>query len=159
MKQVASCHFFITLVLLLGLSLELFAVKALAAPQVRITSVDTLTFGTWSGSGDMFQTDGVCIYNDTSTNYRITATATEGSFIMTSGGNNLGYVVTFQGSSGGFVGLDYNTPTGFTAANMASETCGGSTNGNLRVTFTDASLSAAKSGSYSGSLILLLEPN
>lgn len=130
-----------------------------AFADVQITDFDDLTFGSWSGSGDLEQSDQLCVYNSASANYKISATSPSGNFKMNDGGNLLSYEVRFQGSSGGFVQLSYNSPTAFTAANTSSQTCGGGTNSTLKVTVTESALSAAAPGSYSGTITLLLEPN
>ncbi len=130
-----------------------------AKADVQITKLDDLSFGTWGGSGDLEQTDQICIYNTVDANYRISASTPSGNFRMNDGANILPYEIRFQGSSGGFVQLNYNSPTGFTAANTSSSNCGGSTNATLKVTVTESALSSAVSGNYSGTVSLLLEPN
>jgi len=130
------------------------------AEQVQISNMNDISFGSWSGSLSMEQTDAVCIYNDSAnTNYKISATSPGGVFRMTNGGNNLNFEVRFQGSSGGFVQLTHGSPSNFTAANISSSNCSGGTNATLKVTVTESDLAAAKAGTYSGSLSLLLEPN
>ena len=141
------------------LSFSGLEVAATAYADVQITGIANLDFGTWSGTNNMEQTDQVCIYNSASANYRITATSSAGSFQMTSSGNTLPYEVRFQGSSGSFTQLAYNTPGAFTSANTVAANCGGSTNASFRVTVTESALGAAREGSYSGLLYLLLEPN
>ena len=130
-----------------------------ALADVQISALNDLSFGTWSGTGDMEQTDAVCVYNTVNANYKITGTAPGGIFRMANGGNNLNYEVRFQGSSGGFVQLTHGTSSSFTAANTSSWNCSGGTNATLKVTVTDGALSAAATGNYTGTLYLLLEPN
>ena len=127
--------------------------------DVQITKLDNLDFGTWGGSGDLDQTDQICIYNTVDANYKVSASTPAGAFRLNDGGNVLPYEVRFQGSSGGFVQLNYNSPTAFTAANTSSANCGGGTNATLKVTVTESALSSATPGNYSGTVSLLLEPN
>jgi len=142
---------------LVAFMLQLFSSSALA--DVQVTKIDDLSFGSWGGTGDMEQSDLVCIYNTVDANYKISATSPGGVFRMINGANNLNFEVRFQGSSGGFVQLTHGTPSSFTAANTSSATCSGGTNATLKVTVTESALSAAKAGNYAGSLSLLLEPN
>ena len=131
----------------------------IALANVQITKLTDLIFGSWSGTGDLVQTDLVCIYNTVDANYKISATSLAGSFQMNSGSNLLPFEVRFQGSVGGLTQLSYNTPTAFTSANTVSTACAGGTNATLKVTVTESALSAAVPGNYSGTLSLILEPN
>lgn len=132
------------------------------AQLVQITSVGNFGFGAWSGSGDLHSTDQVCIYRSSGgSNYRITATGSgaASSFRVANGGANIAYEVRWQPlPAGSLTSLTAGSPTGFSGAS-GSINCGGSTNALLDITITETALSAASSGSYSGTLTLLLEPN
>ncbi len=130
----------------------------LSFADVQITAFNDLTFGTWGASGDMVQTDDLCVYNSFDDNYKITATGSGGSFQMTSGGDNLSYEVRFRQGGGSYVQLTHNSSSSFTNANTTSATCSGGTNSTLQVTVRDTALAAARPGNYSGVLTLLLEP-
>jgi hypothetical protein len=142
--------------LLFGSLACLFPSATLA--DVQITKLDDLSFGSWGGTGNLEQTDQVCVYNTVDANYAVSASTPSGFFRMNDGGNVLPYEIRFQGSSGGFVEID-NSPTGFTAANTTSANCGGGTNATLKITVTESALSGASPGNYSGTLSLLIEPN
>ena len=147
-------------ILLLGLP-----VVALSQ-QAQITDMDDFSFGQYSGSGSLTQTDGdVCIYQTggTGTNYRVTASGTGagGSFQIQSGGDSVTYEVLWkdsQGAGGSFTNLTANTGANFSGADNASTNCGGSANAALRVYFSSGNLAGAVPGSYSGTLTISVEP-
>ena len=131
---------------------------------VRITNFQDIAFGTYSGSGDLNADDDLCVYrnNTASANYTITATATEGSFQVESGANNIDYDVFFNDVTGttGEIALAYNTVSvAQSGANTASETCAtGGLTSNVHVRMVEADLQAAAPGAYSGTLILTAAP-
>ena len=131
------------------------------AQNVKITGVSDFAFGTWSGSGDMTDTDTLCIYRDSGgDDYSITASGSGagGSFSVSSGGGNLSYQIRWRKSGGSFISLNANSGTNFDGAHTASETCGGVDNAEIEIQFTSGSLEAAIGGSYSGTLTLLIAP-
>jgi hypothetical protein len=140
----------------------LLSVLPAHAQLVQITSMRNFSFGSWSGSGDLHDSDQVCIYRSSGgTNYRITASGSGAgsSFRVANGGANIAYEVRWQPlPAGSLTSLTAASPTGFSGASN-SINCGGSTNALLDITITESALSAAASGSYSGTLSILLEPN
>ena len=142
------------------ISLLLLRVAPVGA-DVRISNMNDLSLGSWSGSGDVEDSDSVCIYNNGGPNYLITASGsgTGGAFTLSSGGNTIAYTFQFQGSSGGYTTLSPNSGQGFSSADQVSDTCGGSTNASMRVRVTESSLMSAKKGSYSGTVNVQVDPN
>lgn len=131
-----------------------------AAADVRIVGVGDFSFGMWGGIGDLVNSDPVCVYNSASAAYTVTASGSGpgGDFTLVSGGNSLLYEVAFRGSAGGYVTLEANSPQSFSAANQVSNSCGGGTNADVRVTVSASNLQAASAGSYSGTLTVTVGP-
>ena len=164
-KNISSTLVFLSLSLLFNL---LFFVnfKNACAQQVQITDMDDFSFGGYSGSGDLTQTDGdICIYQSggTGTNYQVTASGTGpgGSFQIQSGMDSISYEVSWkpsQGTGGSFTSVTANSGHSFNGADNASTNCGGSANAALRVHFPNASLSTAAPGNYSGTLTIRIDP-
>jgi len=123
--------------------------------------MNDLTLGSWPGSGDVEDTDNVCVFNDGGPNYLITASGSGGggAFTLSSGGNSVAYVFQFQGSSGGFTTLSPNSSQGFSSADQLSSTCSGGTNASMRVRVTESTLLGAKKGSYSGTVNVQVDPS
>jgi len=154
-----AIHFF-KIICLSGFTLIiLFALVGLAIADVRISGFTDLNLGSWAGMGDLTDEMNLCVYNSDSLepNYNITASG-GGSFVLESGANQVAYVPAFKGSVGAYQDLTHGVAATFSEANHASDDCGGGTNANLRITVTEAALSAARAGSYSGVITVLLEP-
>ena len=134
---------------------------AISMADVRISNMNDLNLGSWTGMSDLTTQDDVCVYNDAGPNYLMTAegSGAGGSFLLQSGANNIAYSVDFKESGGSFTGLTATNSESFTGANQVSDTCGGSTNATVRITASNAALLAAASGSYSGTLYLQVDPN
>jgi hypothetical protein len=146
--------------LLLVCGAVLFTSVSYTSADVRISGVGDFSFGVWGGVADLVSSDPVCIYNSASAAYTITASGSGpgGNLSLASGGNSLGYDVAFRGSVGGYVTLTANSPQSFSAANQISNSCGGGTNADVRVTVSASNLLAATAGSYSGTLTVTVGP-
>jgi len=129
--------------------------------DVRISNMNNIGLGSWSGSGDVSDEDGVCIFNDGGPNYLITASGTGsgGSFRLTDSGNEVEFNVRFKGSSGGFTSLSPNSSHSFSAADQSDSNCSGGTNATIEISVSESDLLAAHKGSYSGTLNLQVDPN
>jgi hypothetical protein len=134
------------------------ATMPVARADVQITGFTDIHFGTWSGSGNLVSTNSLCVYNTVDVNYNVTATAAGGVFQLVNGSNTLDFSVRFKKSGGSYTNLPYNTPIGFDNANTSSANCSGGTNATLEVTIQESALFAARPGTYSGTLTILLEP-
>jgi hypothetical protein len=140
-------------------------VTAFVGSLVRVTAVDDLALGTWTGTGALETTDSVCIWTTTG-GYNVTATGDGG------GGS------AFQLSNGASGTLDYtvkwdDAPASSTLTTMTSGTAlsgqvsganttdcnaGASLTATVGVEISESSLTAADSGSYSGVLTLVIAP-
>jgi hypothetical protein len=154
LKKIISFSFMLLLVVVF------FVAPAFSV--VRISNMNDFSFGSWTGVGDLVQSDSICIHDSSTANtnrYTIRATGSGGggAFSLNSGPNTLAYAVAWQGSQGGIVNLTSGTNTNFRRAST-STTCGGGTNATLRITITEANMLAATAGSYSGTLTILLQP-
>jgi len=133
------------------------------APAVRISSLDNIAFGTWSGTGGLSAEETFCVYNNTSTSaYEVTITSPnqDGSsnFFVTDGGvKSVGYQLQFKddvlpggGSTVGALAI------GGVGDNNDLD-CGGD-NAKLTVNFLEADLSASSSAVYTDTVTLVVSP-
>ena len=137
--------------------------------KVVVSDVDDLAFGTWdASSATMTQADEVCIFtSNPSGQYRVTLSGdgTGSSFETTDGNSNtLPYKAYWTDTTvtTDLVELSAGvTATGRSNACTASTTCKGgcgNTNALFQVEFTEANLSAVRSGVYAGTLSITVEP-
>lgn len=156
------------LVLAIGAS-ALIASPASAASGVRISGLSDVAFGTITNFAvDSVQSQSVCVYSKSppSNNYRITASGSGagGSFLLSSGSSTLPYELQWSATPGQSVGsqLLANQPlTGQqSTASTAVDDCskGPATTASLIVILRSAALAAASSGTYTGTLTLLVAP-
>ena len=129
------------------------------AQQVKISGFTDISLGTWNGSGNLSGENSLCVYNEATPDYRVRArgSGAGNSFMLNGSDSDLAYQVRFKESSGSYVSLTADTFQNFTGADTDDIACGGSNNANLEVIVTSDALSAAASGSYSGTLTVLLE--
>lgn len=139
---------------------------SLTVPElILISGMADVSFGTWSGSGDLDGNEDVCIYtNKAAGTYVVTATGdgAANAFTVTDGSNTIAYAVAYNDVSGttGEAALTTNVQSAQqSGADTSSQSCGGSDNANFHVTVTEANLLAAPAGAYSGTLTLVVEPN
>lgn len=129
------------------------------AAALRISLAQDIALGTWNGSGNTSGMSDVCIYHDADTNYAVKATMSGGSYILSSSGNDIAVEVSFKNSSGGggaYTALPYNTTRSFSGADQSSISCSGGFNANVKVVVTEAEISQAVPGTYTGTLTLTL---
>ena len=137
-----------------------------AFAEVRISNLRDFTLGSWSGSGDLYDNDDICIYNSGGTGYRITATGSGSgqAFTLSTTGGAVEYEVRFKdqaGSGGSYVQLTSGTQvSSFSGASSSSDCNSGvDLNANIKITVTATALGSAVPGSYSGTLTIVLAPN
>jgi hypothetical protein len=143
--------------------------EAKAADQVRISGLSDVAFGTISNFGaDSVRQQNICVYAKTAglDQYTVAATGSGsgGAFLLSSGSNTLPYEVQWNALSGQTAGtqLVANQPlTGLTAGGGNQDDCskGPPTTASLIVIIRSAAVSAAISGTYNGTLTLLVAPN
>lgn len=127
----------------------------------RISQLNDIALGTWSGVGDMVGSDSLCIYRNAAGLYSITAggNGAAGAFTLANGAATLPYTVTWNDGTGAAA-----LTTGVTLANRtnvwtAGDGCAGGAGNNatVGVTVTAANLGAATAvGAYSGVLTLTM---
>jgi hypothetical protein len=155
----------VRLKLLFGALLSSIAAPAIGGgPNVQITHLSDLAFGTITNLGsDALLEEDVCVYSD-SGRYNVTATGTgsSGAFLLANGGRTIAFEVQWSPSSGRQTGtkLTAKSPlTGLTTgATQAQCTSGPSTSASLIVILRSTALSGALPGTYSGQLTLLIAP-
>jgi hypothetical protein len=151
-------------------ALALAATGASAADQVRISSLSDVAFGTISNFGtDYVNSQSLCLYAKSPPNnfYRITASGSGsgGAFLMSSGTDTLPFEVQWSDTPNQSVGTELraNQPlTGqqSTAGAGSADDCskGPATTASLIVILRSGALAAATSGTYNGTLTLLVAP-
>lgn len=143
---------------------------ASAGDTVRISGLTDVAFGSISSfAGDAVQSESLCLYSKSppANHYRITARGSGpgGAFLLSSGGANLPFEVQWSDSPGQTSGSQLlpNQPlTGqqSSAGAGSADDCssGPGATASLIVILRSASLSAAASGTYNGTLSLLVAP-
>jgi hypothetical protein len=124
---------------------------------VKVSSINDVDLATYPGSGDLTGEDQVCIYNSVTSDFKITFTTATGAFNFSGAAGTVPFTLRFRTGSGAWTNMSYNTATGFTGASTAHETCSGMTNASYEIRMAEADLVAARPGSYSASLTILLE--
>lgn len=133
--------------------------SSFAFADVKISAINDISLGTYSGAGDLTGQDDVCVYNSASADYRITVTATGGAYNVTSGINSIPFEVRFKESGGSFTQLSYGVAEPFSGANSLSNSCSGGTNATIQVKILQNDVLLVRPGSYTSTLTLLIEPN
>ena len=140
-------------------------VTAFVGSLVRVTAIDDLALGTWTGSGGLTTSDNVCVWTTTG-GYNVTATGSGGTgtdFELTNGASGtLAYSVSWDDTASSST-LSAMTPgtalTGqVSGANTTDCNAGASLSATVAVEVAEADLTAADSGSYSGVLTLVIAP-
>ena len=139
-----------------------------AASNVRISGLTNLSFNTVTDlTSDSSLAEDVCVYSTSPTNgYRVTATGsgTGGAFTLSpaSGSNTLAYEVQWKAQAGQTSGsqLTAGSPLVGQTSAASQQQCnsGPAASASLIVILRAAALSSATTGSYSGSLTLLIAP-
>jgi hypothetical protein len=155
-------------VLLTGL-VALAAAPAQAANSVRISGLSDVAFGSISNfTVDAVSSQSVCLYakSPPSNNYRVTASGsgTGGAFLLSSGTATLPFEVQWSDTPGKSAGTQLLANQPLTAQHSTSsgsaDDCskGPATTASLIIVLRSAAVSAASSGTYSGTLTLLVAP-
>ncbi|MFC4296151.1 hypothetical protein ACFO0A_13910 [Novosphingobium tardum] len=136
-----------------------------SAQKVRITGLADLAFGSINNfSADASIAQDVCVYSQAS-GYLVTATGAGpgGAFELASGSLRLPVEVQWSDSPGQTIGtaLSPGVPLAGPSSAATQQTCnaGPLTSASLIVLLRAAALGAATSGSYSGTLTLIIAPN
>jgi len=128
----------------------------------RITDLDDITFGTWSGTGSLATSDDVCVWVSGG-GYAVTAegNGTGNAFELTNGSETIAYTVKWDDVAGSTTGtgLTSGGSLGSQTSSATSTDCsGGSMTATVAVEIAEAELGAAGSGAYNGVLTLVIAP-
>ena len=126
-----------------------------AVNVLQICSVNDISAGSWSGSGDVTGQDQISIYNKDSDNYYITADTGGGEYDANDGnGHHISFQVKWNdGSGSGDVDMPHDSAVPATLARRDS--CG-TLNATVKVKFLGGTLADAYAGTYSAVLNLTL---
>ncbi len=150
-----------------GLFLLLLAMPVgVSAQQARITKLVDVNYGTISNfTTDLRISQNICVFDSTSANgYRVTATGsgTGNAFTLASGTNRLDYEVEWNASSGQTTGTALQPGVSLTGqiSSATKQDCGSGppTSASLITILRTASVQNATSGSYSGTLTIVISP-
>lgn len=128
---------------------------------VRISNIDDPITLLPNAGGDLTYTDNICLFRNGVDNQNLNMTFASatgvGSFLVTDGVNNVGYVValvagTFNGA------VTENTVTTANASSDNTPTCGGADNASYSLTIPQASVVAAVAGNYTDTLTITIAP-
>jgi hypothetical protein len=134
-----------------------------SASQVKVSGLHDVSFGSYSGTGDLQANERFCVYS-TSSGYRLSVSAdsqdSSGNFFLPGAttGDNIPLSVTFIDSVGGLGTIAVSNSAVSGSGNSDSETCGGAENATLTFTMDEQSLRSASSGDYVETFIIMVEP-
>lgn len=133
--------------------------------RVRVSNIQNLAFGLYPGSGNVTQSQGMCIYSNTSGGgYDVTllGDGAGNAFTISQGPNTIPYRVFWNdvaGSVGEVEATSGITLSGQTGAHRTSLSCGGSDNANISILMEEGNVQGQPNGSYTGVLSIIIEPN
>lgn len=129
--------------------------------DVQVTGFSDLSFGTYSGTGEVTASDGVCVYKSSGTSkYKVspTGSGSGGSYELTTTGGTLAFKFEWRQSGGAWRNINANGSRNYNGANSSSTNCGGSDNAEYQIVIAANALDAANPGAYSGSVTVVIEP-
>ncbi|MBB3046648.1 hypothetical protein FHR99_000884 [Litorivivens lipolytica] len=136
-------------------------ISAAVPAKVSVTQVQPFALGNWAGAGDLEAEQQFCVWSSTGS-YSLTATTTEGGnrFGMLGPKNRLlDYNVQWN-DGGGYQPLSSGQTYSGLSANSQSISCSSAADSSsrpfIKVSVAEADLSAAKAGSYSDVLEILI---
>ncbi|MFO1073627.1 MAG: hypothetical protein U1E17_13340 [Geminicoccaceae bacterium] len=141
------------------------------AAAVKVSNVSDITLNASSLTGSTLEgTDLICIYSSvgSSHRYKITLSTPTASYKLTNVSDNsltIPYQVNFRDNDGSGVGSAnwYGATQGVAVLNgtqfggSGSQNCNGGNNASYKVIFQNTDLASASSGTYDGTLNLLVE--
>lgn len=140
------------------------AISATIPSLARITSLNDIALGSWTGSGGLSGSDNaICVWSSTG-GYSITATGSGASnaFTLSSGANTLAYSVQWAQTGGASSGTAVTAGTALTGqtTNASTTDCssGAASTAGVFVSITEANLLARPAGTYTGTLTLVVTP-
>lgn len=143
------------------------AQPATAANRVRISGLSDVSFGSLSSlTIDAIQSQSICVYTKSppANNYSVTASGSGpgGAFLLSSSNGTLPFEVQWSATPGQTSGSPLIANTALTGqhSNASADDCssGPASTASLIVILRSAALGAAFSGTYTGTLNLLVAP-
>ncbi len=127
---------------------------------IKISNLDDIDLGTWSGSGDLVGSDENCVWS-TTRGYNLTASGSGAgnAFTITDGANDIAYSVAWDDTDSTDQAVTVGTALSAQVTNAVSVNCAarGDT-ANVAVTISEADMAAAPAGTYNGTLTLIVAP-
>lgn len=124
----------------------------------RISDLDDLDLGSFTGSGNLSANDDLCVWSSGSSGYNITATGsgTAGAFTLGAGAELVAYTVEWADTSGQTTG---SSLTGQTTSATSTD-CGGgaSPSASLIVEVVESEMLGKSAAAFGGALTLLVAP-
>lgn len=148
-----------------GTSSGNLGVSLTIASRVQITGLEDIAFGTWGGTGDLVGASAFCVYRNGTGVYNLTVSspnADASGFRATDTTNFIGYSVRVDDDADASVGgttVASGMPVNALAGHGTALDCGNADNAALEVTFTQADLEAAPTGTFTDIITLLVEPS
>jgi spore coat protein U-like protein len=126
---------------------------------VQISRLNDLDFGTYAGSGNLVGNEAFCVYRNGTGAYQATLTGdgTGGAFTIASGGNTIPYTVSYD-DGGGAAAVTTGTLNTGLMGNATAADCGAADNTTVTITMTEAALQSQPTGTYQGTLTILIGP-
>lgn len=130
--------------------------------RVRVSRLDDLLLGRYSGFGGLDATESFCVFSSVES-YRISISGNgnQGDTFFVEedqSGERIPMTVQFADNALGVGGTEVTGMPLTGSGDSRSEDCGGADNAALTVSLTEADLRAASSGNYTETLTLLVEP-
>ena len=130
----------------------------------RISDLDDLDLGNFTGSGDLSDNDDLCVWSSGSTGYNITATGsgTAGAFTLGAGAELVIYTVEWDDTSGQTSGTSLTSGSALTGQTTAAATtdcnAGASPSASLIVKVTESEMLGKSAAGFTGTLTLVVAP-
>ncbi len=136
-----------------------------SASEVQISALDAINLGSYAGNGSITASESFCVYS-TALNgaYNIAITSTNqdasGNFFLVKDatGAKINYALTFVDSSVQQPYLEVGTSSLSGVGNNTAVDCGGQNNAAIAVNIQEQALLAAETGTFSDSIVLLVQP-
>jgi len=147
-----------------GITFNVFITIA-SVSEVMVSSLDGIDLGTYSGMGNISVTESFCVYSSSiNGGYSITFSSlnqdANANFYLVDNTSSdaIGYSLSFIDSVTSPPGQDVGTNPIMGAGDNVSQDCGGLDNATLAVNVSEADLSSVKSGTFSDSITLMVQP-
>ncbi len=133
-------------------------------PNVQISHLDSIDFGAYSGFGDLSADESFCVYSASYNGaYRLSVSSTgqdvNGHFIEEVSGLGRIPLTILYAASGAGPGSEVITNNYvYGQGDSASTDCSGKENTTLTLQLSESDLQSAPTGTYSGQLTILVEP-